>query len=152
MDEAKKLGREIHIYNQGTSRYSFGLYQWSEYQKGVTARWQWHLNVLHGYQFFDLDGREPDTAMVCYGRNAIYPTIAFERCREGAEDFYLLQTLANHIAANKQANRKPTETAKAEALLQGLTDSVPINQRGAPDGYDAGKMKGEVVRAMEGMM
>jgi len=152
MDEAKKLGREIHIYNQGTSRYSFGLYQWSEFRKGVTARWQWHLNVLHGYQFFDLDGREPDTAMLCYGRNAIYPTIAFERCREGAEDFYLLQTLANQIAANQQANRKSAETAKAEALLKVLADSVAINQRGAPDGYDAGKTKEEVVRAMEGMM
>jgi hypothetical protein len=108
--------------------------------------------VLHGYQFFDLDGREPDTAMICYGRNAIYPTIAFERCREGAEDFYLLQTLANQIAANRQAGRKPAETANAEALLKGLTDSVAINQRGAPDGYDAGKMKAEVVKATEGTM
>jgi hypothetical protein len=152
MDEAKKLGREIHIYNQGTSRYSFGLYQWSEYQKGVAARWQWHLNVLHGYQFFDLDGREPDTAMICYGRDQIYPTIAFERCREGAEDFYLYQTLANQIAANRQANRKPTETAAAEKLLTSLTDSVAINQRNAPDGFDADKVKREVVRAIETMM
>jgi len=75
MAEAEKLGKEIHIYNQGRTRYSFGLYQWSEYRKGVLARWQWHLNILHGYQFFDLDGREPDTAMICYGRERIYPTI-----------------------------------------------------------------------------
>jgi len=152
LDEAKGLGREVHIYNQGTSRYSFGLYQWSEYRKGVAARWQWHLNVLHGYQFFDLDGREPDTAMICYGRNGIYPTIDFERCREGAEDFYLYQTLANQIGANKQAGRKAAETAAAEKLLQGLTDSVAINQRGAADGYDAREVKMEVVRAMEAMM
>lgn len=152
MDEARKLGREIHIYNQGTSRYSFGLYQWSEYQKGVTARWQWHLNILHGYQFFDLDGREPDTAMICYGRNGIYPTIAFERCREGAEDFYLCQTLANQIAANKGAGRKPAETAKGEAFLGGLTNSVAINQREAPEGFDAGKIKLELIRHVEAMM
>ena len=35
MAEAEKLGKEIHIYNQGQTRYSFGLYQWSEYRKGV---------------------------------------------------------------------------------------------------------------------
>ena len=75
------------------TRYSFGLYQWSEYQKGVRARWQWHLSALHGYQFFDLDGREPDTAMICYGRDTLYPTIQLARCREGAEDFYLYDTL-----------------------------------------------------------
>jgi len=149
MDEARKLGKEVHIYNQGTSRYSFGLYQWSEFRKGIAARWQWHLNILHGYQFFDLDGREPDTAMICYGRNAIYPTIDFERCREGAEDFYLLQTLAGQVAANKQAGRKAAETTKAEARLKGLTDSVAIDQRSAPAGFDAEKVKMEVVRAIE---
>ncbi len=36
---------EIHIYNQGRTRYSFGLYQWSEFQAGVAARWQWHFNI-----------------------------------------------------------------------------------------------------------
>ena len=151
MAEADKLGKEIHIYNQGRTRYSFGLYQWSEYRKGVAARWQWHLNVLHGYQFFDLDGREPDTAMICYGRKGIYPTIHFERCREGAEDFYLLQTLANLIEANKQADRKPTETQAAEKWLTELTDSVALNERNAPRGYDADAMKLEAVRLIEGM-
>ncbi len=73
MSEAKKLGCDIHIYNQGLSRYSFGLYQWSEYQKGVRARWQWHLSALHGYQFFDLDGREPDTAAICYRARSPLP-------------------------------------------------------------------------------
>ncbi len=151
MDEAKKLGKEVHIYNQGTSRYSFGLYQWSEFRKGVTARWQWHLNILHGYQFFDLDGREPDTAMICYGRNAIYPTIAFERSREGAEDFYLYETLAHTIDANQKANRKPAETQRAAELLQRLTDSVALNQHDEPPGFDAEKVKLDVVRAMEEM-
>jgi len=136
MAEARKLGKEVHIYNQGTSRYSFGLYQWSELEKGVRARWQWHLNVLHGYQFFDLDGREPDTAMICYGRKGIYPTIEFERCREGAEDFYLMQTLANLVAANKQSGAKPAETARAADLLAKLTAGIAIDQRDPPPGYD----------------
>ena len=149
MAEAKKLGKEIHIYNQGQTRYSFGLYQWSEYRKGVRARWQWHLNVLHGYQFFDLDGREPDTAMICYGRKRIYPTIHFERCREGAEDFYLMQTLSNRIESLRASGKESKELQAAETLLESTTAPVAINQRQAPEGYDADAMKAALVEALE---
>lgn len=151
MAEAEKLSKEIHIYNQGRTRYSFGLYQWSEYQKGVRARWQWHLNVLHGYQFFDLDGREPDTAMICYGRNRIYPTIHFERCREGAEDFYLLQTLARRIETLRAGGADSAELRAAEKLLESTTASVALNQRQPPEGYDADGMKRALVEALEGL-
>jgi hypothetical protein len=149
MAEARRLGKEIHIYNQGRSRYSFGLYQWSEFVKGVRARWQWHLNVLHGYQFFDLDGREPDTAMICYGRKAIYPTIHFERCREGAEDFYLYQTLARRIQSRRAAGDRGEAIEAAESLLAGAEAKIALNQREPPDGFDADRLKAEVVAAIE---
>jgi hypothetical protein len=151
MAEARRLGKEIHIYNQGRTRYTFGLYQWSEHRKGIRARWQWHLNVLYGYQFFDLDAREPDNAMLCYGREALYPTIHFERCREGAEDFYLYQTLADNIAANENAGRKPEETEAARELLQSATESVALNQRTPPEGFDPLGFKREVISALEAM-
>ncbi|MFC1716048.1 hypothetical protein ACFL6S_20425 [Candidatus Poribacteria bacterium] len=144
MEEAERLGKEIHIYNQGRTRYSFGLYQWSEFRKGVKARWQWHLNVLHGYQFFDLDGREPDTAMICYGRDTIYPTIHFERCREGAEDFYLYQTLWN-LAENRQ----DSAGKMAAALLEDVVTQVELNQRQSPDSFDADEFKVKVVEAIQ---
>ena len=145
MDKAVELGKDIHIYNQGRSRYSFGLYQWSEFTKGVKARWQWHLTILHGYQFFDLDGREPDPSMIVYTSKGIRPTIYFERCREGAEDFYLYQTLAHKIAANRKTGRKPAATATAAAWLKTITDVVKINQRRAPEGYDAHKNKMDLI-------
>ena len=152
MTEAKKLDKEIHIYNQGRTRYSFGLYQWSEFQKGVRARWQWHLNVLHGYQFFDLDGREPDTAMICYGRERIYPTIHFERCREGAEDFYLLQTLSRRLKSLRRASKDSPDIQTAETLLNSTTASVLLNQRHPPEGYDADQTKGQLVEALEKLL
>ena len=148
LTEAKKLGRKVHIYNQGTSCWSFGLYQWSEFQKGVAARWQWHTNILHGYQFFDLDGREPDPAMILYGRNGLYTTIRFERSREGAEDFYLCQTLHDLIQSNTKAGRKPAETKRAEELLTGTTDRVRINQRGKPDWFDPYEFKRKAITAV----
>jgi hypothetical protein len=117
MEEARRLGKEIHIYNQGTTRRSFGDTQWLEYHGGVRARTQWHLNVLHGYQFFDLDGREPDTAMLCYGRHGLYTTIAFERCREGAQDFYLYNALEKAVAKARQQGRTDDAVKKAERML-----------------------------------
>jgi hypothetical protein len=149
MDEAARLGKEVHIYNQGRTRYSFGLYQWSEFRKGVKARWQWHLNILHGYQFFDLDGREPDTAMICYGRDMIYPTIHFERCREGAEDFYLYQTAFDAVAHAREAGGAGAAVDALEALLSNAEESVRLNQRNAPSDYDADGLKARIVAALE---
>jgi len=148
MDEARRLGKDVHIYNQGRTRYSFGLYQWSEFRKGVAARWQWHLNVLHGYQFFDLDGREPDTAMICYGRERIYPTIHFERCREGAEDFYLYETLRKLV---EKRPRDDLRAAAARSFLDELEGQVGLNQRTPPEDYDADTIKHRVVRLIEAL-
>jgi hypothetical protein len=152
MAEAKKLGKEVQIYNQGTSRYSFGLYQWGEFAKGVTARTQWHLNVLHGYQFFDLDGREPDSGVICYGRRSIWPTIAFERCREGAQDFYLYNALARRVAEAQHSSTKIPGLGAAETLLNELSSSVALNQRQPPPGYDPEQTKARVIAALEALV
>jgi hypothetical protein len=151
MEEARRLGKEIHIYNQGTGRYHFGLYQWSEYRKGVTARWQWHLNILHGYQFFDLDGREPDPAMICYGRRGLYPTILFERCREGAEDFYLYQTLWNAVEAARKGGQKKEAAERGAQFLEQLEGLVKLNQREPPAGYDPEAIKRQAIAALEAL-
>ncbi len=149
MSEARRLGKEVHIYNQGRTRFSFGLYQWCEYRRGVRARWQWHLNILHGYQFFDLDGREPDTAMICYGRRGLYPTIHFERCRQGAEDFYLYNTLYRRLRRCKDSGAPAAQAARA--LLRRLDSSVKLNQRRPPAGYDPEALNREVVDALEAL-
>ena len=144
--EGAKTGKEVFIYNQGLTRYSFGLYQWSEYRKGVKGRWQWHLNDVYGYQFFGLDGWTNDEMMIFYGRNAIYPAVAFERCREGAEDFYLYQTLWNLVekGAGNEADR-----AKAKALLEDEVAKIKVNQRQTPPDYAPEAFKAKVVAAIE---
>jgi hypothetical protein len=128
MQKAKEFGREIYIYNQGLSRYSFGMYQWAEMQKGVKGRQQWHTLCLHGYQFFDLDGREPDTAAVNWGRQEIIPTIALPRCREGADDFRFAWTLYRLA----QQKKDTPEAKQALAFLAEINDKIKIGQREAP--------------------
>jgi len=140
MAKAKEFGREVYIYNQGTNRYSFGAYQWAEMRKGVKARMQWHTLALHGYQYFDLDGREPDTAMINWGRNAIHPTIALPRCREGADDFRFAVTLYN-LAQKKKDN---PEAKAALDFLEGVNKQIPIAGRNPPKdwmGDEAFRMK-----------
>lgn len=144
--EGAKTGKRVNIYNQGLSRYSFGLYQWSEYRKGVSARWQWHLNDLYGYQFFELDGWSDDYMMIYYGKNGIYPAVAFERCREGAEDFYLYQTLWNLI---HKGSGSADARQKAQTLLEGAVGKLKVNQRQAPEGLDLEQLKAQVVASIE---
>jgi hypothetical protein len=156
LQEAAKLGKEVHLYNQGAGRYSFGLYQWSASRRGIKARTEWHLSALHGYQFFDLDGREPDVAMVCYGRDALYPTLTLERCRAGAQDFHLYHTLAQAVAAAKvepagsgaDADRAAA-LAVAERLLASL--AVPLNQREPPADFRPDAVKDEILTALESL-
>ena len=144
--EAAKTGKRVHIYNQGLGRYSFGLYQWSEFRKGVMARWEWNLNNLFGYQFFDLDGGYEDYMMIYYGRNGIYPAVSFERCREGAEDFYLYQTLWNLI---QKGSGSVDARQKAQALLEGEVAKLKVGQNEAPEGLDLDGLKARVVASIE---
>jgi len=131
IDKAKELGRELYIYNQGLSRYSFGAYQWAEMHKGVRGRVQWHLLALHGYQFFDLDGREPDTATVNWGRDEIIPTIKLYRVAEGIVDFKLAVTLWN-------AAQKKMGTAAGRAaidFLEKVSRDIAPGGRRRPKGF-----------------
>jgi hypothetical protein len=131
LDKAKEFGREIYIYNQANSRYGFGAYQWAEMSKGVKGRIQWALLALHGYQYFSLDGREPDTAMINWGRNEIYPTIYLQRCREGADDFRFAVTLAN-LAEQKKGI---LESMAAKEFLESVSKKIGVGQTYRPEGF-----------------
>ncbi len=131
LDKAKEFGKVLHIYNQGRTRYSFGAYQWAEMHKGIKARMQWHLLALHGYQFFDLDGREPDTAMINWTSSGIIPNIALHRCREGADDFRFAVTLSNLAAKNADS----PIAKEAIAWLEQISKDIPINRNTRPEKF-----------------
>jgi hypothetical protein len=79
MDKARELGKEVYIYNQGKDRYSFGLYQWSERAKGVRGRYEWISFIRHGYEYLDLDGREPDTSAIFFASDGLRPGLVLLR-------------------------------------------------------------------------
>lgn len=149
MKMAKELGKQVYIYNQGQSRYSFGAYQWSEFRKGVHGRQQWHLHIQHGFQFFDLDGREPDTGVLYYGVEGPIPTLAFVRCAEGADDFYYLQTLYNRIETMKKKGASAQAIQKAGAVLREIESKIKINERKKPQWLDNDELRRRCATAIQ---
>jgi hypothetical protein len=133
LDKAKEFGRDIHIYNQVCGRFGFGAYQWAEMHKGVKGRLQWHTLNLSGYQFFDLDGQEPDSGFINFGRNEIIPTLGLAQAAEGATDFRIAVTLWN--AAEKHKGT-PAATA-AQAYLEEVNKQIAVGVRKAPDGFSS---------------
>jgi hypothetical protein len=129
--KSREFNKELYIYNQGTTRFSFGAYQWAEMRKGIKGRIQWHLLALHGYQFFDLDGREPDTAMVNWGREELLPTIHLARCREGADDFRFAVTLFNRA----QDSPGDPKAAAALAFLEDVNRQIELGCNEPPSAW-----------------
>lgn len=144
MAEARKLGKEIYIYNQGRSRYTFGAYLWSERAKGVKGFCQWHMFATHGYQFFDLDGREPDAGIIVVRSDGIRPTLDLERVRRGAYDFRYFLTLEPLIARARAAGHVDAAAA-AEQVLANITGRIRIGQRSRPDWLDVQVLRRWVV-------
>jgi hypothetical protein len=131
LDKGKEFGREVHIYNQGLDRYSFGAYQWAEMRKGVKGRMQWFTLALQGYQFFDLDAREPDPGILNWGKDGIIPTLHCEHACEGANDFKYAATLWN-LAQKKK------DSADAKAALEFLEEvnrKIVAGQNTRPEGF-----------------
>jgi len=126
LDQGKTFGREVYIYNQATTRFSFGAYQWAEMRKGVKGRAQWHQSAISGYQFFDLDGREPDTGYLRWSSKGILPTLPYYLTREGIDDFRWAVTLWN------RAEQAGAAGADAKTWLQKIADSIPAGAMNAP--------------------
>ncbi len=132
MAKGKEFGREMYKYNQGVDRHTLGLYTWARMNQGMRGMMNWHTAAISGFQYFDLDGREPDFAMVQYGAKEFIPSLALARCREGIIDLRYAVTLA--AAANATMNAKPDSAAAKEALawLDSLTKAIPAGVRERP--------------------
>jgi len=133
LSEGRKLGKDVMIYNQGRTRFTFGAYLWSEKKRGVKGFLQWHMFATHGYQFFDLDGREPDDGIIAVTTRGIRPTLDLERVRMGLTDFRYFATLDRLAKA-----AKPGDPRAAEALhvLAPFWQKLGIAEREKPEWLD----------------
>ena len=136
MEQARKLGKDVYVYNQGRDRFVFGAYLFAERAKGIKGLCQWHMFATHGYQFFDLDGREPDDGVIVLRTQGIAPTLDLERARMGLYDLRYMQTLER-----RAREASADESGAARALLSKVAEGIGLNQRDRPDWLDLDELR-----------
>ena len=144
--EGKRLKKDVLIYNQGRDRYTFGAYLWSEKTKGVKGFLQWHMFATHGYQFFDLDGREPDDGVIMVTTRGLRPTLDLERVRMGLTDFRYFATLDRLASGAKGPN-----AAAARKVLASFVSRLKVGERPRPDWLDLDALRAEAAAAIQAL-
>jgi hypothetical protein len=135
MDYARKQNKRVDIYNQGTSRFSFGLYQWREKLAGVGGRWQWIMSISHADPYYDLDGREPDPSCIYFRSDGIAPAVRMLEAREGIDDLRYITT-AVEMAKKAEASGSAEAKAAAKQALASIDAAMAklqVGQRGSRD-------------------
>jgi len=119
--------------NAGTGRFPFGFFFWKIAKYGVRGKVEWYYNL-----------RNEQGSVVRTDGATVYPTLDYERSREGIDDLRYLCTLERLVTEAKKAGKAPAEVAKAEALLKSLADAIKDNwtmytsggERFPADGFD----------------
>ena len=109
----QKTGAIPWFVNAGSNRFPFGFFFWKMARHGVRGKVEWYYN---------LDNRRG--SLVRTAGTTIYPTLDYERCREGIDDLKYLCKLEELIAAAKKAGAATAQQQKAEALLKSIADSI----------------------------
>ncbi|MFP4055450.1 MAG: glycoside hydrolase domain-containing protein [Candidatus Brocadiia bacterium] len=99
--------------NAGVGRFPFGFYFWKATRFGVRGKVEWYYCLRNGRgSVVRLDGPR------------VWPTIDYERCREGVDDLKYLGHLERLVARAREAGRAAAERRRAEALLARIADSI----------------------------
>jgi hypothetical protein len=119
--------------NAGTGRFPYGFFFWKMAKYGVRGKVEWYYNL-----------NNEQGSVVRTDGATVYPTLDYERSREGIDDLRYLCTLERLVAEAKKAGRAAAEVAKAEDLLKSLADAIKDDwtmytsggERFPADGFD----------------
>lgn len=129
----EKTGAIPWFVNAGSGRFPFGFFFWKMAKHGVRGKVEWYYN---------LDNRRG--SLVRTDGTTIYPTLDYERSREGIDDLKYLVTLERLIGDARKAGKAAAERRQAEALLRRIADSIQDDwtayrsggERFPADGFD----------------
>ncbi len=130
----EKTGAIPWFVNTGSSRFPFGLFFWKMTKYGVIGKVEWYYNL-----------RNERGSLVRTEGKTVWPTLDYERSREGIDDLKYVLALEKRIAQAKKARKAAAQVRAAEALLKQIADSIIDNwtaytQGGETfpaDGFDA---------------
>jgi hypothetical protein len=108
-----KTGAIPWFVNAGVGRFPFGFFFWKMTKYGVKGKVEWYYNLDNGR----------GSLVRTEGAN-IWPTLDYERSREGIDDLKYLCTLEKLIDRANSLGRASVERQSAEALLKKIADGI----------------------------
>jgi hypothetical protein len=108
-----KTGAIPWFVNAGVVRFPFGFFFWKMTKYGVKGKVEWYYNLDNGR----------GSLVRTEGAN-IWPTLDYERSREGIDDLKYLCTLEKFIAHANSLGKAAAERQEAEALLKKIADGI----------------------------
>jgi len=113
----EKTGAIPWFVNTGSGRFPYGFFFWKMAKYGVIGKieWYWCLGDNRKGSLVRTDGKR------------IWPTLDYERSREGVDDLKYMLALESAVAEARRRHTAAAETAKAEALLGRIAEAIIPN-------------------------
>ncbi len=108
--EVQTTGAIPWFVNAGSGRFPFGFFFWKMSRHGVQGKVEWYYNL-----------RNEAGSLVRTQKEAIFPTLDYERCREGIDDLRYLCKL--QALVDKSKTDLP-EATQARHLLNSLDQAI----------------------------
>ena len=115
--EVQKTGAIPWFVNTGTGRFPYGFFFWKMAQYGVKGKIEWYYNL----------GDNESGSVVRTEGTQVWPTVAYERSREGIDDLRYLCTLEQAIADAPRRRAAPAAVTAAQNLVKQIGDSIVDN-------------------------
>jgi len=109
----RKTGAIPWFVNAGSARLPFGFFFWKMSKYGVRGKVEWYYNL-----------RNERGSLVRTDGTKVWPTLDYERCREGIDDLKYLCALEELIARAKGSPKAAPQRRSAETLLKRIADGI----------------------------
>jgi hypothetical protein len=113
LEVQEKAGAIPWFVNAGSGRLPFGFFFWKMTKYGVRGKVEWYYN---------LDNRTG--SVVRTEGSTVWPTLDYERSREGIDDLKYLCKLEKLIAQAGTLDKAKAERQKAEMLLAKIAEDI----------------------------
>jgi hypothetical protein len=113
----EKTGAIPWFVNANSGRFPFGLFFWKMTRYGVRGKVEWYWCL----------GKNEKGSEVRLEGKTIYPTLDYERSREGIDDLKYVCALEKAAARAKAAGKAAPQVQAAEALLKRIADAILDN-------------------------
>lgn len=121
----KKTGTIPWFVNHGRGRFAFGFFFWKIAKYGVKGKIEWYYNLGRNERGSVVRTEVEPSPLTGEPLYHIYPTILYERCREGVDDLKYVLKLESLLSKLKGNNAE--EVVEARALVKKIRDSIIDN-------------------------